>query len=95
MTFQVQIKRHNGTVEAAVVGAPELRGVGPDRESSLSALRALLQQRMDGGELTVLDVEPAGLHALAGKYKDDPTWREMMEEAYRLRDEEKAREFPE
>lgn len=95
MRFQVEIKRQNGTVEAMVVGAPELRGVGPDREASLSALRSLLQQRMDGGELTELEVESAGFHALAGKYKDDPTWREMEEEAYRLRDEEKAREFPE
>jgi hypothetical protein len=50
---------------------------------------------MDGDELTELEVEPAGIHSLAGKYKDDPTWQEIREEAYRLRDEEKAREFPE
>ena len=95
MTFQVQIKRHNGTVEAVVVGAPEFRGVGPDREASLAALRDLLQQRMDGGELTELEVEPAGIHSLAGKYKDDETWAEMIADIYRQRDEEKAREFPE
>lgn len=95
MTFQVRVKRHNGTFEAVVVGAPEFRGVGPDREASLAALRVLLQQQSDDGELTEVEVQPGGIHSLAGKYRDDPTWRAIEQEAYRLRDEEKAREFPE
>jgi hypothetical protein len=46
-----------------------------------------------------VDVEPKGVLALAGKYKNDPAWKQMWEdiktEAYRIRDEEKAQEFPE
>ena len=68
---------------------------GATRDAALEALRTELEQQISGGELVFLDVEPKGLLGLAGKYKDDPTLREICEEAYRQRDAQKAAEFPE
>ena len=44
---------------------------------------------VDYGELTSVDIEPLGISDLAGTYRDDPTLREICEEAYRLRDAER------
>ena len=38
-------------------------------------LEGEFRQRVANGELVFIDVEPPGLQALAGKYKDDPVWK--------------------
>ncbi len=99
MNVAVWVEQQNGRFAASVLGAPGLRAVADTREQAVAALRSEVETRVSGGELLFLDVEPKGLLALAGRYADDPVAREMWEEirteAYRLRDEEKAREFPE
>ena len=42
--------------------------------------------RLDKGELVALEVRSRGLAGLFGKFRDDPTLREICEEAYKERD---------
>lgn len=99
MTVPVWIEQQNGTFTATVLGAPGLRAVADTRDKAVAALRGEVAVRLSAGELLMMDVEPRGVLALAGKYQDDPGWKEswdeIVREAYRERDEQKAREFPE
>ncbi len=99
MTVPVWVEQQNGTFTASVLGKPEMKAAGATRDEAVAALRVELQQRLANGELVYLDVEPPGLQALAGRYKDDPVWKavwdDIVTEAYRYRDELKAQEFPE
>jgi hypothetical protein len=99
MSIAVWVEQTNGKFTASVPGAPAFRAVADTKDAAVAALRAQLESRVSAGELVFVDVEPKGVLALAGKYKDDPDWqtmwKEIEEQAYRERDEEKAREFPE
>ena len=86
MTFPVIVHRSNGQFEAALVGAPEVRATAATREEALAALEAALARRLDKGELVALEVPRRGLAGLFGKYRDDPTLREICEAAYQERD---------
>jgi hypothetical protein len=89
MTFPVVIEPCDGQFSAALVGAPMIRAIGPTRDEALAALQADLAQRLARGELVSLEIAPAGVSALAGKYRTDPTLREICEEAYRTRNAER------
>src|SRR4051794_40672259 len=99
MTIPVLVESQNGTFTASVLGSPSVKASADTKEAALAALTADLTNRATAGNLVFVDVEPKGLLALAGKYKDDPGWHEMWDElvteAYRYRDEQKAQEFPE
>src|SRR5215203_463125 len=99
MSIPVTVMPENGAFTAAVLGRAELRAAAATRDAAVAALQAELQKRVASGELTFIDVEPPGLQALAGKYKDDPAWNaawdDIVTEIYRHRAEQKAREFPE
>lgn len=43
------------------------------------------------GELVSCEIEPQGLMALFGKYRDDPMLQEICRQAYAARDAEKAK----
>jgi hypothetical protein len=86
MTFPIAIETKNGHFTATVLGSPELRADGSTRAQALERLKAVLAQRVQQGELSVLAVEEPGILALAGKYAADPTLREICEEAYQIRD---------
>jgi hypothetical protein len=88
MAFPVLIEHCDGEFVAALVGAPTIRVVGSTRAEVLAALQADLTQRLARGELVSLELAPMGVSALAGKYRTDPTLREICSEAYRLRDAE-------
>jgi hypothetical protein len=97
LTFVVAAE--NGHFRASVLGAADESAVGPTRDAAVEALRSRLARRATAGELVTVEIEPRGVLAFAeSKYKDDPDWREMWDrikaDAYRERDEEKAREFP-
>ena len=68
---------------------------GATKDEALTALRANIDQRFAHGELLLLDVPYRAVTDFAGLFKDDPTLRDICEEAYRLRDAEKVAEFPE
>ena len=86
MSFPVLVQAANGKFAANVVGAPEIRGVGKTRSAAVAALKKEIERKIDGGELLSLEIEPVGVTALAGTFKDDPTLDEIVKEAYRQRD---------
>lgn len=99
MTIPVWVEQQGGVFAASVCGAPGVRALADSREKAVAGLRAELEARMSAGELLLMDVEPKDLSSLAGRYANDDVsrraWEDLVAEAYRLRDEEKAREFPE
>ena len=93
MTFPVCVSPLNGAFTAVVLGAPEMKATGATRDAALETLRNELEQQISAGELVFLNVEPKGLLGLAGKYKDDPTLRDICDEAYRQRAAERDAMF--
>jgi predicted RNase H-like HicB family nuclease len=90
MTFPVLVQPADGQFAATLVGAPDVRVTASTRAEALAALEAAIEQRLAHGELVMLEIGARGVSALAGKYRDDPTLREICEEAYRERDAESA-----
>jgi predicted RNase H-like HicB family nuclease len=90
MSFPVIIHQDNGQFVATLLGAPNMRAIGPTREDVLAKMQDALQQRVSVGELVFLDVLPEeeGIMASAGKYRDDPTLSDIRAEIYRERDAE-------
>jgi hypothetical protein len=86
MTFPVLVHPSQGQFEASLVGAPEVSAKAPTREEALAALETAIAKRLDQGELVVLEVRRRGLAGLFGKYRDDPTLREICDAAYQERD---------
>jgi hypothetical protein len=88
MTFPVLVEPCDGQFAAVLVGAPTIRAVGMTRTEALATLQADLAQRIARGELVSLELGPTGVSGLAGKYRFDPTLREICSEASRMRDAE-------
>lgn len=86
MTFPVLVHPSHGQFEATLVGAPDVRATASTREAALAALESALVKRLDQGELVALEVRRRGLAGLFGKYRDDPTLRDICEAAYQERD---------
>src|SRR5439155_149769 len=94
MTFAILVQPQNGQFAAALVGAPDIRANAATRSEAIAALEAAVAQRVARGELLTLEIARGGLSSLAGKYHDDPTLREICEEAYRQRDAEPVECYP-
>jgi hypothetical protein len=88
MTFSVIVHTAAGQFEATLVGAPEVRATAPTRLEALAALESALEKRVEQGELVTLEIGRKGLAGLFGKFRDDPTLREICEDAYKERDAE-------
>jgi hypothetical protein len=88
MTFPVCVEFCEGQFAAEVLGAPEIRVVGATRSDALAALQAEISTRVERGDLVSLDVRTTGVNSLAGKYAEDPTLREICDEAYQIRNAE-------
>ncbi len=88
MTFPVTVHPTAGQFEATLVGAPDVRATAATRQEALNALESAIAKRLDQGELVALEVRRRGLAGLFGKFRDDPTLREICEEAYQERDAE-------
>jgi hypothetical protein len=86
MSFPVMVHHSQGQFEAALVGAPDVSATAATREEALAALGTTIAERLDQGGLVALEVGPSGLAKLFGKYRDDPTLREICETAYQERD---------
>lgn len=91
MMISIRVIPTNGQYTATVVGDPELQATRPTRESAVSALHQDIQNMANRGELLTCDIEPQGLMALFGKYRDDPTLKEICRQAYAARDAEKSK----
>ena len=90
MAFPVLIEICDGQFSASLVGAPDVRVIGLTRAEAIVALQAEIAQRIARGELLSLEVEEGGVSSLAGKFRTDPTLREICEDAYKLRDSERS-----
>ena len=88
MTFSALVAQHDGQFCATLVGAPEVRVVGPSRSDAIASLKAEIQKRVEHGELVSLEIEPTGVSGLAGKYADDPDLQAVCDSAYAARDAE-------
>jgi hypothetical protein len=88
MTFPVIVHPTAGQFEATLVGAPEMCATAATREEALAKLESAISKRLDQGELVALEVSRRGLTGLFGKFRDDPTLREICADAYRERDAE-------
>ena len=86
MSVPVFIESTNGQFSASVVGAPELRCVGPSRDEAIQALQRELTAKITAGELINLDVGFVGVSGLAGRFRDDQSLLEIRDEIYRDRD---------
>lgn len=90
MDFNILVEPSNGHWSAYVIGAPDLAVEERTKEGAISSLRQHLTKRIQAGEILSLRIENLGVTGLAGLFADDPTLDEIVEEAYRLRDEELA-----
>jgi hypothetical protein len=97
MVMSVLITPRDGRFLASVLGSSEVSAVGDTKPAAIDALKAELARRQSAGELVAIEVPPVAVTDLVGRhsvaYREN--LREIVAEAYRLRDEEKAREFPE
>ena len=91
MTISIRVLPTNGQFTASVVGDPLLHAVRPSRDAAVDALKQEIQDMANRGELLTYDIEPQGLMALFGKYRDDPTLKEICRQAYAARDAEKSK----
>ena len=90
MTISVRVLPANGQYTATVVGDPELHATRSTREAAVAALQQDIQIMAYRGERLTCDIEPQGLMALFGKYRDDPMLKELCRQANAERDAEKA-----
>ncbi len=88
--FDILIKPETeGKVSATVLGLPEYRAEGYDRPSALAALQQLLTENLAQAEIVSIDVAVPQPNnpwlKMAGRFKDDPHFDEMLAhiEAYR------------
>ena len=88
MSFSVFVKMCDDQFMASLVGAPNVRVTAPTRSQAIDALKAEIQQRMGLGELVSLEVDTIGVSSMAGKYRTDPTLREICDNAYQIRNAE-------
>jgi hypothetical protein len=82
----VIVHRLDGQFQAELIGAPDVGFSAPTRKEALAALQSAIAKRVDQGNLVALEIPRRGLTELFGKYRNDPTLREICETAYKERD---------
>jgi hypothetical protein len=98
MTAPVWVEQNGGKFTATVLGAPQVKAEGTTKEQAVAAVTAQLRDRVTTGDVVLVDIDNpgfVGISGLAGKFKDDPTLDDIVKNAYRERDAQKAAEFPE
>lgn len=88
MTCPIIVEPADDQFTASLAGVGHVRATAPTREQAIVALREELDARVKRGELVFIDLSPIGVSSLAGKFADDPTLRDICEQAYRERDAE-------
>ncbi len=93
MNFPVMVEQLSRGYRASVVGSPILQAEGPTRNDAVRALQGELDNRTARGEIVWMSTKTAVADSFGSlPYADD--WKAIVEEAYRLRDEQKQTEFP-
>lgn len=88
MTVTISVQETNGQFCAGIPGSPTYQVVRATREEAIQALQTELSAKVAAGELVDIDVRPMGALGVAGIFRDDPTLQGLVNDIYRLRDEE-------
>ncbi len=97
MSIEVQVTPTNGEFTASILGSSIVHAVGSSKPAAIEALKLKLQQLQNSGELVTIDLPVVSISDKIGTYTKEhrELLREICAESYRLRDEQKAQEFPE
>ncbi|MBE9238370.1 hypothetical protein IQ227_20680 [Anabaena aphanizomenioides LEGE 00250] len=89
-TYDLLIENQtDGTVKATLLSLPECQGVGNTETEAIEALDKILQVRLGNAKIVTLEIAAPKTEnpwmKIAGKYKDDPQFDQMLEyiEEYR------------
>ena len=88
MTFPVLVELNEGRFQASLVGSSNIFAIEESRSQAISSLEAKIHQRIESGDLLFLNIDNIGISSIAGKYKSDPTLRDICDNAYAQRDED-------
>ncbi|MDZ8241555.1 MAG: hypothetical protein RMZ69_31125 [Nostoc sp. ChiQUE01a] len=91
LTYDVLIENQpDGTVKATLLNLPDCQGIGSTETEAIEKLSQSLQTRLETAKIVTLEIEAPKVVEnpwlkIAGKYKDDPQFDEMLEyiEEYR------------
>lgn len=89
MSVSVLVEQSEGQFCASPLGMAGLRFVGPSREEVLTSLRRALADKFASGELVDLETEQSGVSGPSGRFRDDPSLRDIRDQIYRDRDSER------
>lgn len=109
MSLTITVEQENGHFVAIVQGRPEYRAQADSRSEALEALGRTLRPMLDQEDQIINEHQdkskpkPVFIKKLAarnigelfGIFKDDPDLDQIREDIYRMRDEERKREFGE
>lgn len=99
LNYDVLIEQNDSNFIATALGLPDCQATGVTKEEALNNLTKILTQRLANAEIVSLEIEPPKKEhpwmKLAGKYKDDPQFDEMMEyiEQERREDYQRMEEY--
>ncbi|BAY85672.1 hypothetical protein NIES267_51730 [Calothrix parasitica NIES-267] len=83
LNYDVLIEQTDSNFVVTALNLPNCQATGSTKEEALKNLSQLLTQRLANTEIVSLEIEPPKKEhpwmKLAGKYKDDPQFDEMME----------------
>jgi predicted RNase H-like HicB family nuclease len=90
LTYDVLIENQaDGTVKATLLSLPECQGLGNTETEAIEELDKILQVRLGNAKIVTLEIKSPQIEnpwmKIAGKYKDDPHFDQMLEyiEEYR------------
>lgn len=90
LTYDVLIENQpDGKVKATLLGLPDCQGLGNTETEAIEKVSQSLQTRLETAKIVTLEIEAPKVEnpwlKIAGKYKDDPQFEEMLEyiEEYR------------
>ncbi|MEH2201119.1 type II toxin-antitoxin system HicB family antitoxin [Nostoc sp.] len=90
LNYDVLIENQaDGTVKATLLGLPDCQGLGNTETEAIEKVSQSLQTRLETAKIVTLEIEAPKVEnpwlKIAGKYKDDPQFDEMLEyiEEYR------------
>jgi hypothetical protein len=95
MDLAIKLTQLNGHYSASLLGDPDVRVEAPTREEAIAGLRERAQAGVNRSEILTIRVEPHPVLDMVGIFKDDPTLREMADEIYRQRNDQRTREHGE
>ena len=103
MPIPVSIEQLNGHFVATVLAMPSMRAEADTENEAIDAIRNRIWADVQAKKIVLVDVDLIGRNETKSAtsvtdsfgtlpYADD--WKIIVEEAYRLRDEQKRAEFP-